>query len=145
MKLFDQWVAVWWPGFATLLPSNRKTCRSNFFLFMLTVCNVGILLVLLFIIWVIFPDISFKQRNITSSPSRPLTSINQFKLWSPIKNAMECWPKGWSPQANRIRDRPLIWPIGFDHLADWIWAHSEQIPSFNQHNDKQMTYSCCMN
>lgn len=46
-----------------LLPSSRKSSGSNFFLFLLTVCNVGwLLLFLLFIIRVIiFPDISFNK------------------------------------------------------------------------------------
>lgn len=59
------WVAVWWQGLATLLPSSRKLSGSNFFLFLLTVCTVEILLLLLllvFIIWVIIiPDISYNK------------------------------------------------------------------------------------
>lgn len=71
MKMFDQWVAVWWPGFATLLPSNRKPSGSNFFLFLFTVWNLGLLLVLLFIIWVIFPDISFNKEISQVHPQGP--------------------------------------------------------------------------
>ncbi len=133
----DQWVAVWWPGFATLLPSSRKSSGSNFFLFLLTVWNVGSLL-LLFIIWVIiFPDISSNKEMPQVHPQGP-------PLLLPNSNFMKYWPCGvrhsavwleksyWSD--SRICGKCRT-STGWLKLIKPIW--SKQIPSYNQaQNDK---------
>lgn len=135
MTFFDLWVAVWWPGFATLLPSNRKPSGSNFFLILFTVWNLGLLLFLLFIIWVIFPDISFKQRNITSSPSRPITSITNLNCHNQFKMQ-------WNVGQRGDRHKP-IWS-GIDRWSDqldlitWLTESTLILSRCHRHNDKQM-------
>lgn len=52
--------AVLRPNFTTLLPSNRKSSGSNFFPFLLNLWTAGFFLTIIFVVWVIFPGISFK-------------------------------------------------------------------------------------